>query len=294
MKTSKNYLFVLVLTAAVVFLGGCGEENLSSDSEPIEPIGLTVIEAEPQIKSSSNNVVVDPAGEGVVFETGDIIYHNPMAEEEDLAGWVAEGALNMSFPWGRMRLENGKLAKSKKEHGHFVFWCPVDFPADIAISFKYTPVRDLGLTMLWVGATGINGEDIFDDSLAPRDGEYRQYCRGDINAYHLSFNRRNPTKRILQVCNLRKSYGFHLVAQGGDPIPVGGEGTINLQENTIELIKCGNIIRFTIDGIKILEFHDDGETYGPLIGGGKFGIRQMAGRIAEYRDLTIRTVKRVK
>jgi hypothetical protein len=215
---------------------------------------------------------------------GDLLYDNALASDADLRDWIAEGQPVMSFPQGCLRLENG-LDASRGQAANYLLWCPQQFPADIIVSWLFKPIREPGLAMFWLAAAGRNGEDLFDPKLAPRSGEYRQYHGGDINAYHASyFRRKNPDERRFQTCNLRKSHGFHLVCQGADPLPSVPDVT---EPYRIELAKCGPRIRLTIDDLPIFDWTDDGRTYGPLLGGGRIGMRQMAPLIAEYADLKV-------
>ncbi|MBT3292049.1 MAG: DUF1961 family protein, partial [Victivallales bacterium] len=41
----------------------------------------------------------------------------------------------------------------------------------------------------------------------------------------------------------------------------------------------------------LFEWHDNGEDYGPVLGGGRIGFRQMSPLIAEYANLTVRKVE---
>ena len=215
---------------------------------------------------------------------GKLIYENPLSCEEDIQGFVLEGSANVSFPEGRLRLENA-LSAAEGQKANYVLWCSEDFPSDVRIEWKFQPIKEPGLAILFFAAKGRNGEDIFDTSLAKRTGEYVQYHHGDINAFHVSyFRRKEPDERALHTCNLRKSYGFHLVAQGGDPIPDADECK---QMYRIALEKKENIVRFLIEEVEVFRFVDDGETYGPLLSGGKIGFRQLAPMIGEYADLKV-------
>ena len=215
---------------------------------------------------------------------GKLIYENPLSCEEDIQGFVLEGSANVSFPEGRLRLENA-LSAAEGQKANYVLWCPEDFPSDVRIEWKFQPIKEPGLAILFFAAKGRNGEDIFDTSLAKRTGEYVQYHHGDINAFHVSyFRRKEPDERALHTCNLRKSYGFHLVAQGGDPIPDADECK---QMYRIALEKKENIVRFLVEEVEVFCFVDDGETYGPLLSGGKIGFRQLAPMIGEYADLKV-------
>lgn len=111
------------------------------------------------------------------------------------------------------------------------------------------------------------------------------YHHGDINAYHISyFRRRWPEERAFHLCNLRKSYGFHMVAQGADPLPPVEDAQGPYQ---IGVVKDGSVISFFINQLLIFSWQDDGDTYGPVLEEGKLGFRQMAPLIAEYADLKV-------
>ena len=217
-----------------------------------------------------------------------LIYENPLSCEEDIRDFVLEGSARLSFPDGKLRMENA-LSAEQGQKANYVLWCPVDFPANVRIEWKFCPLREPGLAILFFAAKGRNGEDIFDEKLAARTGEYVQYHHGDINAFHVSyFRRKEPDERALHTCNLRKSYGFHLVSQGGDPIPDADECS---QMYRIALEKKENLVRFLVEEVEVFRFVDDGETYGPLLSGGKIGFRQLAPMIGEYSDLKVYELK---
>jgi hypothetical protein len=213
----------------------------------------------------------------------DVIYNNPLLSAEDVHGFRLEGQAKISFPNQRMRMEN-VLEASLGQKANFVYWCPEDFPDNVSISWDYWPLEEPGLSILFFAATGRNGEDIFDPSLTPRAGEYQQYHHGDINAYHVSYFRRQPNHRHFQTCNLRKSYGFHMVSQGADPIPCV---EFSKRPYRIRVVKAGPVVEFFINDLPIFIYQDDGTTFGPVWGEGKIGFRQMAPLVAEYANLRV-------
>jgi hypothetical protein len=218
-----------------------------------------------------------------------LIYANDLARPKDVKGFVLEGQANVSFPAGRMRLEN-VLAAKLGQTSNFVYWCPVDLPADFVATWNFWPLREPGLCMLFFAAAGRKGEDLFDPRLARRSGEYAQYHHGDINALHVSYFRRsNATERAFHTCNLRKSYGFQLVCQGADPIPSVADAVAPYR---MQLIKHGGSVVFAVNELEVFVWVDDGKKYGPVLGGGKIGFRQMAPLAAEYADLKITDVLR--
>lgn len=213
-----------------------------------------------------------------------LIYENPLSCEGDLRGFVLEGSARLSFSEGRLRMENARSA-AEGQKANYVLWCPEEFPPDVRIEWKFRPLKEPGLAILFFSARGRNGEDVLDGSLAKREGDYMQYHHGDINAFHVSyFRRKEPEERALHVCNLRKSYGLHLVAQGGDPIPDADECN---RMYRIALEKKENRVRFLVEDVEVFLFEDDGVTYGSLLSGGKIGFRQLAPMIAEYADFKV-------
>ncbi|MCM1045433.1 MAG: YesU family protein [Candidatus Gastranaerophilales bacterium] len=212
------------------------------------------------------------------------IYENKLSCQADLEGFVLEGKAEVSFREGRLRLEN-MLDPADGQRANYVLWCPEEFPSDVLIEWEFQPIREPGLAMLFFAARGKEDRDLFDANLAPRTGEYVQYHHGDINAFHVSyFRRKEPDERAFHTCNLRKSYGFHLVSQGADPIPDADEVK---RPYTMAVLKKGGVVKFFVDGLAVFTFEDDGETYGPLLKGGKIGFRQLAPMVGEYGNLKV-------
>lgn len=228
----------------------------------------------------------------VSFEIDDLVYVNALVSPKDVAGFRMEGDGAVTFPRGRMRLE-GTRDPEEGQKANIVHWCDRDLPDNVAITWDFYPIHEPGLCILFFAATGRQGEDVLDPSLAARNGPYDQYHHGDINALHVSyFRRKHATERAFTTCNLRKSYGFHLVAQGADPLPSVPDATPPYH---VELIKAGPHVRFSIgvgDQPPLTLFHwvDDGDRYGPILGGGKIGFRQMTPMIAEYANLQVHAV----
>ncbi|MBE5830252.1 MAG: DUF1961 family protein [Butyrivibrio sp.] len=215
---------------------------------------------------------------------GKLIYENHLAKKEDIEGFVLEGQADISFPEGAMRLKS-VIDPSEGQKANFVLWCPVSFPSDVCIEWEFKPIKEPGLAIMFFAAKGRNGVPVLDNSLAKRTGEYPQYHSGDINAFHVSYFRRKETdERAFHTCNLRKSYGFHLVAQGADPIP---DASKDSQWYRIRVVKRSGHVTFFINDLQIFEFIDDGMTYGDILTSGCVGFRQLAPMVAEYRNLRV-------
>ena len=171
---------------------------------------------------------------------------------------------------------------------NFVLWCPVDLPDNIEISWVFRPIREPGLAILFFAAIGKDGRNLFDPGLPVRTVPYDQYHHGDIHALHVSyFRRRWAEERAFHTCHLRKSYGFHLVAQGADPIPSVEDATGGYR---IRVVKAGGHVTMTVNDLDLFHWIDDGRSHGPILGGGKIGFRQMAPLIAEYANLVVRRI----
>ncbi|MCI3922602.1 YesU family protein [Paenibacillus sp. TRM 82003] len=214
----------------------------------------------------------------------ELIYENSLRSEEDVRDFRLEGEAALSFPMGRMRMEN-KLDAGEGQKSNFVLWCPETFPSDIFVTWDFWPIREPGLCILFFSAKGRNGEDLFDERLAARTGVYDEYHHGDIDAYHVSYFRRKwDEERQFHTCNLRKSYGFHLVTQGADPIPGVADAKGPYR---IGLRKQGGSIDFSVNDLTVFQWQDDGQSFGPILGEGRIGFRQMAPLIAEYANLKV-------
>jgi hypothetical protein len=222
------------------------------------------------------------------YKLGDLIYHNPLASEADIEGWRMEGDGGVSFPEGRMRMENLR-DPSEGQKSNFVHWCPETFPDNVEIEWDFYQIREPGLAMLFFAAVGRNGEDVFDPALAPRNGPYGQYNHGDIDAMHIAyFRRKAPSERAFHICQLRKSYGANKAARGPDPLPDAADATPPYH---MTLVKFGPQIAFAINDLEILRWTDDGVTWGPVLGTGKIGFRQMAPLVAEYSNLKVHALE---
>lgn len=216
-----------------------------------------------------------------------VLYRNALAGAADVADWIAEGPAEARDAGGALELRSSGGDEDGDEDGHFTLWCPEELPGRVRIEWDFRPVAEPGLAMLFFGARSTAGGGIFDEGVAARDGAYPQYHSGDLRALHVSyFRRRWPDERAFHTCNLRKAPGFHLVAQGADPLPSAADAA-GFHRIAVEL--DGPQVRFGIDDLPLFEWTDDG-SLGPLVEGGRLGFRQMAPLVAHYRDLEVRAL----
>ncbi|KAK1983602.1 hypothetical protein LZ30DRAFT_588062 [Colletotrichum cereale] len=214
-----------------------------------------------------------------------LLYSNPLNSTSDVATWVAEGPLRVAAIDSAIELAGGG-----GEADYFVYWVPEVFPDGVRITWEFSPRNEPGLAMFFFGAASAADYDggrgsIFDPSLRPRNGSYPQYHSSDIRTLHASyFRRRWPEERAFHLANLRKSPGFHLVAQGADPLPPVPDAAGAFYR--VEVVKDGREVRFAIDGLPLFEFYDDKST-GPVVRDGRIGFRQMQPLVARYRNLQV-------
>lgn len=214
---------------------------------------------------------------------GEILYCNDLTTLDDLDGWVAEG------PHHAEAADDGLLFSSSGGwDDHWVLWCPEKFPDAVSIEWDFSPREEPGLAMLFFGAMGVGGRDLFDPSLAVRTGKYPQYHSSDVHTLHASyFRRRWEDERAFHTANLRKSPGFHLVTQGADPIPpvVDAKGAFY----RIRVTKDGAAVSMAVDDLDLWRWTDD-ESTGPRVRDGYIGFRQMAPLVGCYRNLEVRAL----
>lgn len=217
----------------------------------------------------------------------DALLHVEARTAAELSGWVAEGPVSITDDGESVILASER--PDSDDHGHWTLWCPTVLPDRTVLDWEFAPVSEPGLAMIFFAATGTGGRDLFDPGLPARDGHYPQYHSGAIRALHLSYFRHKwPDERAFRTCNVRKSPGFHLVAQAADPLPPAEDAAGFYR---LSLIKDGPEVAFTINELPVLRWTDDGSLNGGSYGGGRFGLRQMAPLVARYRNFTVRPLE---
>ncbi|HAP69571.1 MAG TPA: DUF1961 domain-containing protein [Flavobacteriales bacterium] len=213
---------------------------------------------------------------------GELIYTNSLSSEEGLKDWVMEGAGETQFSEGWMSMF------SAEEKGHHVYWCPKELPASFIAEWEVRNLHtEAGLCIVFFAAKGNEGEDVLSKDLKPRDGIFKQYTKGDINNYHISYYANTPTQKDRPHAHLRKNKGFYKVQTGESGIAYDSKET-----HRVKLIKVDNHIQMFVDGRSIVDWTDDGAEYGPVLGAGKLAFRQMKWTRFQYRDLKVWELKK--
>ncbi|NND32754.1 MAG: DUF1961 family protein, partial [Saprospiraceae bacterium] len=208
---------------------------------------------------------------------GDLIYSNNLDHALTVEDWVLEGPVQIEFKDDWMEMY------SPDEEGHHVFWCPKDFPGSFVAEWELQNLElDAGLCIIFFAAKGAQGESIFDPDLKPRGGIFSSYTKSDINCYHISYYAHTPNAPNRPHSHLRKNAGFHKVAIGEAPI-----SPLSTSIHKATLVKRENHIVMYLDDRKIIDWQDDGRSYGPVLGGGKIGFRQMQWTHFRYRNFKV-------
>jgi hypothetical protein len=214
---------------------------------------------------------------------GRLLLDAPLASRDDVQDWVLEGPAEVTFADGWMRMRSTRPDATSGENGHFVFWCPTDFPGSFVAEWEIQLVEDFGLCIFFFAAKGAGGEDIFDPRLPDRDGTFVHYTRGAIDSYHISYYANTPGTPGRISSNLRKNNKFYLMASGPVAIAAGSDSI-----HKMRLIKDGGHIQLQADGRVSIDFIDPGSArYGSVYGSGKMGLRQMQWTKARYRNLRV-------
>ena len=213
---------------------------------------------------------------------GTLIYANPLSSEEELKDWVMEGA-------GKTQFSDGWMAMfSEDEKGHHVYWCPKELPASFIVEWEVRNLHtEAGLCIVFFAAKGAKGQNVLSADLKLRNGIFKQYTKGDINNYHVSYYANTPTQRDRPYAHLRKNRGFYKVQTGESGIAYDSE-----EIHRVKLIKDNGHIQMLVDGRSIIDWTDDGTEHGPILGAGKLAFRQMKWTRFQYRDLKVWELKK--
>jgi len=208
---------------------------------------------------------------------GRLVLSNSLSVADSLADWRMEGHGTLAFSDGWM------VMSSPKEAGHHVLWCPDDLPASFVAEWEVQNRNpDAGLCIVFFSAKGKNGEDVLNGPLRRRNGKFTHYTKGDMHSYHISYHANTPLQPDRPSAHLRKNSGFHLVHVGQQ-----GIAPESAEVHRLQLVKDGGRILLLLDGRPIIDWTDDGLSFGAVLQGGKLGFRQMKWTRFAYRNLKV-------
>ena len=210
------------------------------------------------------------------------------------AEWIAEG-------WGGAEVCDSRLwvapapFTSCGERGelpeqgpsHMVVWNKTRFPADMMFEFTVNHHgSENGLTLVFFAAEGEEGQEIFNLGLPPRNGVYRNYNKGRLRNYTVSYWSRNKSesaiKKVEQYSNrVRRNPGANMLATNDSHTDKCSDC-----DYRVRILKLGGIITAEINSTVVNHLTDSDPH-----GGGYIGLRFMQGvdRVS-YDDFRVWTV----
>jgi hypothetical protein len=249
-------IFGILLFFAPVFLFGCNTNDTLTFDIGKTSLGSSSYELK-LVYEADFSKSLDVVRENDLFTTTKRI---KKPREFD---WVLEGPGSAWTERAVLHVTNAPHQNEPGHPGHVVLWNTQIFPANFLLEFGFSPKdSNKGLAIIFFSATAKSGGDIFGLKQARRAGIFRNYHSGDINCYHTSFWAM-PRK----TANLRKNYGFHLVASGKDYIAGQGPGP-----HKVRLLKVNGKIELETSGKLALSWQDDGK----VLSEGHIGLRTMA------------------
>jgi len=232
-------------------------ENLQQESE--------LFEGDRRVRRPEKDWLVEAMGTARI-ENGSLILESE--KEPELQRWE-----NGAPVW-----EPGKHQK------HVVVWLTRRMPDNILVEYTMEPVdSQQGLHILFFAARGPDGGSIFQPGLKAREGDFRNYIFNaeEYQSYHISWWS-SPQTADRRSSNLRKNNNFYLLTSGDDRINRKGEKPYRMR-----LLKQGGRIQGEVDGVKVIDYLDEGTVFGPVFTDGYLGLRMMG----QSKKITIRDFK---
>ena len=133
-----------------------------------------------------------------------------------------------------------------------IVWTDQEFKGYYQLEYQLYLPDTMGLHILFVAATGLNGENIFEMERA-QPGAYETYTDGQLKNYQLSMHSYDLQGKHHDHSRLRKNPGNLLLSHiPEDPCEAH-------RWYTIDFIKTGNRLRLYVDGKAFHDFRDKGD-----------------------------------
>jgi len=267
---------LLATGIAGLLVSGCAAQTQAQDQ--LQQVGSPLNTAAFDLELVYEN---DFSGDDKIdFERSFAKDGNRKRQPDPGAEWIAEG-------WGGADVCGGKLwvapaafdhcgereQNPASEPSHMVVWNKNRFPADMMFEFTVNHHgSDNGLTLVFFAAKGLDGEDIFDRVLPPRNGVYRNYNKGQLANYTVSYWSRNKkpslvAKREQYTNRIRKNPGANILATDDSLTDKCSDCDFD-----VRVLKVDGEITVAINGTVVNRVTDPDPH-----GGGYIGLRSMEG-----------------
>lgn len=218
--------------------------------------------------------------EKIDFETSFVANDKRTRLPDPGAEWIAEGGGGAEICGGRLWVSpvalktcGARVDTPTLEPSHMVVWNRKRFPADMVFEFTVNHHgSDDGLTLVFFAAEGLEGQDIFDLDLPPRNGAYKNYNEGALANYTVSYWSRNKKPSLVArgeafTNRIRKNPGANILATDASLTDKCSDC-----DYRVRILKVGGSITAEINGT-IVNQVTDSDPYGS----GFIGLRSMQG-----------------
>jgi len=265
---------ILLLTCSGLIVAGGSASALDHSQQVGTPLNLSAVKLELVYSN-------DFSGDDRIDRESAFVADGKRTRLPDPgAEWVAEG-------WGGADICGGKLwvapavfkscgekvDSTGQDPSHMVVWNRNRFPADMMFEFTVNHYgSNNGLTLVFFAAEGQEGQDIFDLDLPPRNGMYRNYNKGRLKNYTVSYWSRNQKPTLIlrgeaYSNRIRKNPGANILATNASLTDM-----CNDCDFKVRILKIAGHITAEINGTVINHVADPDPH-----GGGYIGLRSMQG-----------------
>ncbi len=266
---------VLLIGAAGLLVSGCA----APAQELVQQVGLPLNTVSLELKLVYENDF--SADDKIEFESTFVEDGKRKSLPDSDAEWIAEGSGGAEVCGGELWVApvafkacGERIRNLTSEPSHMVVWNKNRFPADVMFEFTVNHHgSDNGLTLVFFAAEGVEGQDIFDLELPPRNGVYRNYNKGRLRNYTVSYWSRNKKPSLVakgeQYTNrIRKNPGANILATDDSLTD-----KCNDCDFKVRILKVAGNITVEINDIVANHVIDPNAPHG----GGYIGLRSMEG-----------------
>ncbi len=163
-------------------------------------------------------------------------------------------------------------------------WTDQAFEGDLYVEYEFMPLKERGLSLLMVQASGMQREDFMKDYPLRTNGSMLTVCWEDVRNYHWEYYRQmNDTRNDVASHALIKNPWFKPLGYVCAPYTLD----INVWHK-LQFFQEGNHIRCIMDGQVVLDVTDDGFTNnGPVLNFGRIAIRCMVRTSVLFRNFKV-------
>lgn len=210
-----------------------------------------------------------------------------LTRDGDFDGWAQQGCSAPPFEMPEKRITpEGLLLQTPARvavESRVYFWSPEVYEGDMAVEFEFRPEQDTGLALLVLQAAGMQGEDFWTDHPPRSTGSMNTIIGDQVKNYHWEFFR--------HAVDVRNDLGTHVLAKNPWCKALGMSTTPSVALNEwhrLVFVQEGSRLRCALDGDWVLDVQDDAHSHcGPVLHGGRVGLRQMYDTRIRYRNLRI-------